>query len=156
MYTLGEEDWRFLLQQYVCGVFYNKTEDNTKITGCLVDKHESAPANLVVAILINAKIDSDTIFGSQVDPDTMIDIDVIIQSLAKGLRNILKNQRILMEVVFPQVLILAYQRLLSDIEVIEAVSFESERLERMIYQYNVKKIHDPEVHQQILFFTEIV
>jgi hypothetical protein len=69
----------------------------------------------------------------------MLDIDCVIQSIAKGLRNILKNQRIFMELIFPQVLILAYQRLLKDIEVIEAVSLESPTLERLIYCLDIRK-----------------
>lgn len=38
-----------------------------------------------------------------------------------------------MELIFPQVLILAYARLMKDIQIIEAVSYESETLERLIY-----------------------
>ena len=78
LYKLGQEDWRFLLLQYVCGIYYNHTDDHQKIQACIVDKFESAPSNLVLAILINAKIDIDLVFGQQVDPDTMLDIDIII------------------------------------------------------------------------------
>ena len=35
----------------------------TDINNCLVDKFESAPANLVLAVIINAKIDTETVFG---------------------------------------------------------------------------------------------
>jgi hypothetical protein len=49
--------------QYVCGVFFNKTEDKKYVNSCLVDRFESAPANLVSVILINGKIDTDTVFG---------------------------------------------------------------------------------------------
>lgn len=133
LYALGEEDWRFLLVQYVCGIFYNKTDDRKQVNACLVDKYESAYANLASVILINAKIDTDQVFGQQIDPETMIDIDIVVQSLAKGLRHIFKNQRIFMELIFPQVLILAYARLMKDIQIIEAVSYESATLERLIY-----------------------
>ena len=27
IYSLGEDDWRFVLVQYVCGIFFNKTDD---------------------------------------------------------------------------------------------------------------------------------
>ena len=91
IYGLGEQDWRFLLVQYVCGIFYNKTPDKKQINACLVDKFESAPANLVSVILINSKIDTDAVFGQSMETDHMIDIDVVIQSLTKGLRNILSN-----------------------------------------------------------------
>lgn len=78
MYGLGEEDWRFLLVQYVCGTFFNKSEDKKQISSVLVDKFESAPANLVSVVLINSKIDTDIVFGQQIEPDTFIDIDVVI------------------------------------------------------------------------------
>ena len=78
LYALGEEDWRFLLVQYVCGIIYNQTEDKKQINSCLVNKFESAQANLVSTILINAKIDTDAVFGQQIDPETMVDIDVVV------------------------------------------------------------------------------
>ena len=108
LYSLGEEDWRFLLVQYVCGIFYNKTEDRKQINACLVDKFESAPANLVSIILINAQIDTDTVFSQQVDPETLLSLDVVVQSISKGIRNIFKTHRIFMELIYPQVMVLAY------------------------------------------------
>ena len=85
----------------MCGITYNKTEDKQFINNCLVDKYESAPANLVLAIIINAKIDTENMFGQQVDPEVMIDLDVIVQALAKGLRNILSKQRLFIELILP-------------------------------------------------------
>ena len=66
----------------------------------------------------------------------MIDIDVVVQSMAKGLRNMLKSQRILMDVVYPQILCINYKRLLKDIEIIEADFKESDLLERKILNVN--------------------
>ena len=151
LYALGEEDWRFLLVQYVCGIIYNQTEDKKQINSCLVNKFESAQANLVSTILINAKIDTDAVFGQQIDPETMVDIDVVVQSITKSIRQILKNERIFMELALPQVIVYAYQRLLKDIEIIEAVSFESENLERLVYQLDTKKVSENVIEQVELF-----
>ena len=78
LYYVGEEDWRFLLVQYVCGTFFNKTEDKMLLNSVIVDKFESAPANLVSVILINCKIDTEIIFGQQIEPETFVDLDVVI------------------------------------------------------------------------------
>ena len=85
----------------------------------------------------------------------MIDIDVVIQSLTKGLRYMMRNQRIFMELVFPQVIIMAYQRLIKDVEIIEAISYESARLERIIYQLDVRKASKRTI-EQVEFFNKIV
>ena len=82
MYTLGQEDWRFLIVQYVSGIFFNTNDENLNydkyVNSCLIDRHESAPANLVSVVLINAKIDTDQDFGQPKDPETMLTIDVVI------------------------------------------------------------------------------
>ena len=63
---------------------------------------------MVSTILINAKIDTDAVFGQQIDPETMVDIDVVVQSITKSIRQILKNERIFMELALPQVIVYAY------------------------------------------------
>ena len=50
----------------------------------------------------------------------------------------------------------SYQYLLRDVEIIEAVSSESEKLERIIYQLNVKKIKSQAAREQVEFFNQIV
>ena len=56
-----------------------------------------------------------------------------------------------MELALPQVIVYAYQRLLKDIEIIEAVSFESENLERLVYQLDTKKVSENVIEQVELF-----
>ena len=60
-----------------------------------------------------------------------------------------------MELVFPQVITIAYQRLLRDVEEIEAVSYESETLERLVYQMNIRRMHDS-AYEQVKLFNAIV
>ena len=53
-------------------------------------------------------------------------------------------------------MVFLYQRLLSEIEVIEAVSIESDTFERLVYHLNVKRMKDPDMHKQIELFNQIV
>ena len=86
-YRLGKYDWRFLLAQYVSGLFFNRSQEKKQYDSCLIDKFESAPVNLVSIVLINGRVDTDTVFSKpEQDPDLMLDIDIVIQSLTEGVR----------------------------------------------------------------------
>lgn len=52
-------------------------------------------------------------------------------------------------------MIIAYQRLIKDIEIIEATSYESETLERLVYQMDVRKVSSNAI-EQVEFFNQIV
>ena len=64
----------------------------------------------------------------------------------------MRNERIFMELIYPQVLTMAYQRLLKDIEIIEATSFESATLERLIYQMDIRTVSSNAI-EQVEFFN---
>lgn len=85
----------------------------------------------------------------------MVDLDIVIQSIAKGLRHILKNQRIFMELVFPQVMVTVYMHLLREIETVEAIFFESATLERLIYVLDMSKQSEQAI-KQVTLFNKIV
>lgn len=67
----------------------------------MIDKYESAPANLVMYILINAQIDTENVFGTSMDSDYMVEIDVVIQAISKCLQYLMRNERIFLELVYP-------------------------------------------------------
>ena len=84
LYRLGTEDWRFVLIQIVSGIFYNRNSESREVDGVLIDKFESAPANFVCSVLINAKVDVEKHFSEPKEHDCFLDIDAVIQAISKA------------------------------------------------------------------------
>ena len=50
LYTLGQEDWRFVMVQFIIGVYYNKREGSL-IQSVIIDGQDKTIANLFCTVL---------------------------------------------------------------------------------------------------------
>ena len=151
LYTLGQEDWRFVVLQAIVGVFYNKREGSL-IQSVIIDNHDKAVANLMCAVLRETKVDIHRHFGTPVQPQLSLPVDEVLIGLRVGVREALRNEAFFFEVITPIALSTAYQRLTEAVRVVECSYIGSEYAQRTVYAQDLKH-SSPEEIESITFFA---
>ena len=151
LYTLGQEDWRFVVLQAIVGVFYNKREGSL-IQSVIIDNHDKAVANLMCAVLRETKVDIHRHFGTPVQPQLSLPVDEVLIGLRVGVREALRNEAFFFEVITPIALSTAYQRLTEAVRVVECSYIGSEYAQRTVYTQDLKH-SSPEEIESITFFA---
>lgn len=91
LHLLGEEDWRFVLLQYLVGVTYHKQsgQEGSLVDSMLVDKHDPMGQNIVLKVLRDAKFDQDLLFSLDFhdDPEPVVEVDKLLSVFADALQD---------------------------------------------------------------------
>ena len=90
LYALGQEDWRFVILQYIIGVSYNKREGSL-IQSVIINNADKTVANLMCALLRETKVDIHRTFGTAEPPRVDLGFDEVLIGLRVGLREELRH-----------------------------------------------------------------
>lgn len=135
--TMGHEDWRFAVVQKLCCIQYNKDKalkrvdsDKANIKQVLIDKKEKVMTAFISSLAnkLAQNLELLRFFRQgllQSDEDSIVDFELVIQTIIQAARSLLGNQKLIKKTVLPMLVSLVYERISKEIGRVEFYKYES-------------------------------